>query len=46
MFVYPRLARKVQMLGSVASARLCACRSDADDADVPLLTVLIYRKEL
>ncbi|MGN0678565.1 MAG: hypothetical protein ACI4JS_02765 [Oscillospiraceae bacterium] len=34
-----RLARKVQMLGSGTTARLCAYRGAADDADVPLLPV-------
>ena len=34
---FPRLPRKVQMLGSAATTSLCGCRSGADDADVPRL---------
>ncbi|MGN0678912.1 MAG: hypothetical protein ACI4JS_04535 [Oscillospiraceae bacterium] len=33
-----RLARKPQMLGSGATARLCACRGTTDDADGALST--------
>ena len=36
--IFPRLSRKVQMLGSAATTSLCGCRSGADDADVPLST--------
>ncbi|MGN0678806.1 MAG: hypothetical protein ACI4JS_04000 [Oscillospiraceae bacterium] len=34
-----RLARKLQMLGSGTTARLCACRGAADNADGALSTV-------
>ncbi|MGN0678247.1 MAG: hypothetical protein ACI4JS_01130 [Oscillospiraceae bacterium] len=34
-----RLSRKLQMLGSGTTARLCACRGVADDADGALSTV-------
>ena len=34
-----RLARSRQMLGSRATARLCACRGEADNADGGLSTV-------
>ena len=33
-----RLARKLQMLGNGATARLCACRGVVDDADGALST--------
>ena len=35
----PRLPRKVQMLGNASLARLFACQTGVDDADVPFSAV-------
>ncbi len=35
----PRLPRKVQMLENASLARLFACQTGVDDADVPLSSV-------